>query len=199
MADLNAGGILRIEPDPADIAAITEMLRELPRELPKVIARSLNDAGRTVRSRIVKAAAKRTGLKQKIIRARVWPHKAKASKLVHRVIGGKVGWPMVLIKYRETAHGITVRIAGQTERLEHAFVARMPSGHVGIFERLKKSRLPIFEQKTDSVTEAIAQAAGLPDVLRAGSDMLAKRLPYHAGRALERAAKRAARKAGGTG
>ncbi len=192
-------GFFVVEPDPTDVRVITEMLRELPREIPKVIARALNDAGRTIRSRIVRATAKRTGLKQKIIRARVWPHRAKAKKLVHRVIGGKVGWPLVLVKHREAkSGGITFRILGKTERLMHSFIARMPSGHVGIYERERMARLPIFEQKTDSVTEAILQAAKLPDVLAAGRDMLHKRLDYHTGRAIDRAAKKAARKAGGS-
>lgn len=49
---------------------------------------------------------------------------------------------------RRRRRGVTVKVKKATgrSRLHHVFVARTPSGHVGLFERKGKGRLPI-EQK----------------------------------------------------
>lgn len=57
--------------------------------------------------------------------------------------------PMVAFGARQTKRGVSVRIrkGGGRQRFRHAFIARMPSGHRGVFERRTPSthRLPIDE------------------------------------------------------
>mgnify|MGYP000881591447 CR=1 FL=1 len=47
---------------------------------------------------------------------------------------------------------VKVKRAGARTRLEHAFVARMASGHVGVFERTTKRTLPIKEMHSIGVS-----------------------------------------------
>ena len=48
---------------------------------------------------------------------------------------------------RQTRTGVTVRIRRDRGRklIRHAFIAAMPTGHTGAFQRKRKSRLPIRE------------------------------------------------------
>ena len=49
---------------------------------------------------------------------------------------------------RRTRASAKVLKAGKREKLKHAFVAKMPSGNVGIFERVGKKSLPLREKTT---------------------------------------------------
>lgn len=69
-------------------------------------------------------------------------------------------------KKRRKPPVVQVRKGGQKERLSNAFVARMPSGHVGIFERKKQGdsrsrRLPIEERYGPSLLGVFENQPGL--------------------------------------
>lgn len=55
-------------------------------------------------------------------------------------------FPHLDTRHRRTRNGVLVRFgSGGTQRLTSAFVARMKSGHEGVFRRTGKKRLPIEE------------------------------------------------------
>jgi hypothetical protein len=64
------------------------------------------------------------------------------------------GRPLPLYDFaaRQNKTGVSVAIKkGNRKTLKHAFIARMPSGHVGVFMRNSGKRLPIEEKYTLSV------------------------------------------------
>jgi len=76
---------------------------------------------------------------------------------------------------KQTKHGVSYRLsrtAGR-KRIEHGFIATMPSGHRGVFARGGPSRLPIREARGPSIWKVITGTAGL---LKACTDAAGKRL-----------------------
>jgi hypothetical protein len=123
----------------------------------KVVSRALNKTAANARSQAVVLLRKHLNLKAKDIRPGLTVKRATWSNLVAVLIGaGKRGVP--LIKYaprpsrpeiRKPSQGVSVQISkfGPRKTRKGSFVARMKSGHVGVFWRAKKGapRLPIKE------------------------------------------------------
>ena len=71
-----------------------------------------------------------------------------------------------LLEYKGTsqgARGVRYRIikGGKRGLIEHGFIARMQSGHRGVFKREKETRLPIQEKRGPSIWQVITGTAGL--------------------------------------
>ena len=169
---------LEIKPDEAQLAALQAAFADAPAKVDKVIYRAINRAVGTMRSRMIKAAAKLLGIKQKIVKGRVWVQKATRKKLFAQVRGGAYGFPYMLFAPVQTETGVRVKVKKKFV-IEHAFIATMPSGHVGVFRRrqpVKGPRLPILEERTDSITEVIREVGAQPDIVAAGRETLNKRI-----------------------
>lgn len=50
------------------------------------------------------------------------------------IVAGK-GFPLELFEPRQTKQGVTASVKGHRFLIQHAFIARMASGHVGVFAR----------------------------------------------------------------
>ena len=72
-----------------------------------------------------------------------------------RIAGRPV--PIIEVAARQTKKGVSVKVKGQGARklLKGAFIATMDSGHTGVFIRKHKTRLPIYEVFTTTVTQAL--------------------------------------------
>ena len=83
--------------------------------------------------------------------------------------------PLVAYPYRQTKQGVSVEVnRGKRTLLKGAFVATMKSGHVGIFRRQGKTRLPIEELRGSRPVDALlhqGEAQGVAD--RGGSSFAA--------------------------
>ncbi len=67
--------------------------------------------------------------------------------------------PLVGYPHRQTKRGVSVEVnVGKRTLVEHAFEARMKSGHVGVFKRRGKGRLPIAEQFGSRPVDALLHA-----------------------------------------
>jgi len=183
---------LTIKVDEAQLAELQARLRDFPKQIPKILARAMNRASSTMRSRIVKLVAKRAGIKQKLIRKRIWFRKANATSLWAMITGGKSGWPLIAMGAKQTKRGVTIRRAPKTKRelLAHAFIAKMPSGHVGVFVRKpgwthrlprgrtsgRKHGLAIKEQYGSSLVEYLNEVGALPEIVAEGEQVIHKRM-----------------------
>jgi hypothetical protein len=90
--------------------------------------------------------------------------------------------------------GVSIRIAGKVETYHRAFRATVRHGHVGIFERKGRERLPIRELYGPSVPGMMKRTDVLPVVM----DTLGVRLVANLMRQVERRARREAGKVGGS-
>ena len=180
--DIAGLDVVSLEVDPKQLAELDRVF-DSAQTIDKILSRALNDAGRKIRSLMVKKAAKQLPFRQKIIRQRVFVRKAHRKRLFVRVTAGKKGWPLYLTgKARQTKTGVRVSKVGL---IRGAFIATMPSGHTGIFRRKGAGRLPIEELYTDSVTEIITRLGADRAILTEAGDVLYRRVAAQAQLVLE--------------
>lgn len=73
--------------------------------------------------------------------------------------------PVASYPFRATRRGVNVAInKGARALIPGAFVATMKSGHVGIFQRRGKARLPIDPLLTTRISDVFADSGMIPDV-----------------------------------
>ena len=67
---------------------------------------------------------------------------------------------------------------GQGGTIAHAFVARMGSGHTGVFQRLRKSSLPVRELFGPSIPQAMTRPEVASLIMRGLENRLAKNVDH---------------------
>lgn len=105
------------------------------------------------------------GVRPQEIDAALSTQPARPEHLEAALVGGGKAIPM--IRFNPTVsrrEGVSIQIAGKTERYRHAFQATVRHGHTGIFERKGKERLPIRELYGPSVHGMMARTDVLPRV-----------------------------------
>jgi len=178
------GSDLVLEADPAQLAEVEKLLAEIPGAMTRATVRALNRVGRTMRTRVVRVLRKKLRMKSKTIRKRVWVDRANRKKQRVRVTSGYRGFPYADFSPVQTKKGVKVKLS-RRQVLEHAFIARMATGHVGVFRRKGTKRLPIQEQYTQSPADALREAAAAPEILEEAGENLRKRLGVEAELILE--------------
>jgi len=145
---------LSIEIDKEQLAAVNYMLSGIKNGARDAIRRAANRTATTAQSRVVKKIYETMSLTQKRIRQDTKILRANFTNLTAKV--SVTGKPIPLIDFThgtQLKSGINVTVRrGNKVKYRHRFIAKMPSGHVGIFERKPLSgggragRLPIEEQ-----------------------------------------------------
>ena len=123
----------------SDIARAQKKLAQLSANLQsKAVVRAINKTAAQTKvesSREIRGAG--YNLKAKTIKAGVTISKAtpKNQQAVVKAVGKRLN----LINYnaRQVANGVSVRVKGQKTVLLHAFLAKMPNGHIGVYERIQ--------------------------------------------------------------
>lgn len=120
--------------------------------VPRVTARALNRAARSTRTQATREIGREFRIKAKLIRDRIALGRAVFRDLTARIFAIIAPLPMILLNPRQTRSGVSARGGHQ---VPGGFIARMPSGHRGVFKRQSRRRLPIVEQKIDITERAI--------------------------------------------
>ena len=77
------------------------------------------------------------------------------------------------------------QLRGKTPKLfEHAFIAKMKTGHIGIFERDTRSRLPISQKMGSSTAQMAENSVVLEAVEAKAGETIEKRIEYEISRIL---------------
>jgi hypothetical protein len=158
-----------------------------PKDEIRAIVRALNKTAaqaRTGGERMVRASG--YNLKASAIKRSFTIERATPSRLA--VTLKATGRPVALINYgaTQTKNGVTVRVKNGRKTLRHAFIATMPNGHQGVFERIGKghkkvtkdgraymSGLPIRELYGPSIPDALLNDA----VQKALAKLIADKYP----------------------
>lgn len=157
--------------------------------------RALRKAGSTALRDMRSEASKRVR-RRKAIRPR---YVRRALTLQRPRGGGDIGdmaWavnvdgePVALTAFphRQTKKGVSVQVnRGQRSLIEGAFVARMKSGHVGVFRRRGKERLPIQERFGSRPVDALLHKGEADGVAERGgrsfSETFRRVLPLEIGK-----------------
>ncbi len=133
------------------------------RTVNKLITKSKTEAGRRVRE-IYNVKAKDLNRSVKIKRANFQNMEATLT-----VRGRKI--PVYMFSPRQTRQGVSIRIRKDRGRkvIGTSFIATMPSGHIGVFQRKTKKRYPIKELYSVSPAQMYEQEG-----MKAVSEMIEK-------------------------
>jgi signal recognition particle subunit SEC65 len=133
--------------DRSEIAALETgpLKAALKRALRKAGATALRD----MRSEASKRIRSRKAIKVRYITRALTLQRPKGGEIADMAWALNVsGEPVPLVAYpnRQTKKGVSVEVnRGKRTLVKHAFKASMASGHVGVFKRKGKARLPIQE------------------------------------------------------
>lgn len=83
--------------------------------------------------------------------------------------------------------GIKVKVKrnGAAHILKHAFIAEMWNGHVGVFERERKSSLPIHQLFSAAIPSMVKDPKTLAEIQKSAFDRLGKALDHEIDRILK--------------
>ena len=115
--------------------SMAQLTRDLRNDFVKAQARGLNRTAAAARTQTVREVSADLRIRQKMVRAatsvtRAQPQKLQASI---RVSGKRI--PIHEFNARQTRKGVTYRSRSGRKLILHGFIARMPSGHTGVFKR----------------------------------------------------------------
>lgn len=171
----------------ADIAKANILLSHIKNGAPKVINSTLNRTIDGVRTDTVREITKTYDIKATPVRASMKLKKSTLSSLQASI--ASTGSPIPLINFRVTpnkpgklspgtAIKVSVKRSGGKPLNNDVFIARMSSGHVGIFERVDKGRLPIRELYGLSTPQMMAEEHIQGDVLTRAEERFNQRLDH---------------------
>ena len=143
-----------------DTSAVERELRRLADQMPAAIVRALNRTIGGVQTVMKREIASDIGIKVGTVASKLKISNASTMRLQASITASGRRIPLIDIvtgkppePSRGRGRGVSYRLGGQTRTLPSAFVARMPSGHRGVFQRVAKPRLPIVELHGPSIVE----------------------------------------------
>lgn len=117
-------------------------------------ATALNRTSVTVRAEAVRKIGGTYNIKASVIRDQLRLKRADRSRLEAQVIASGRRIPLIAFQARQTRRGVTVRVKQERKLVRGVFIAKMPTGHTGVFERKGRARLPIRELFSVSLPQA---------------------------------------------
>jgi hypothetical protein len=132
-------------------ATVQRFVRECPERFTDIMETAINRAAADVRKTIKRDVPNKWGVnKDEMKNFRIKRAVRSHGELVARAI--LRGQSIKLIKFQnvsprsvmggKTKGGVSVMLAGQKHIFKHAFIAKLETGHLGIFERIGKFKTP---------------------------------------------------------
>lgn len=131
---------------------VTRSVGQLKARFPNAIRRALNRAATSTKAVMASEIAKDTGLKVGTVKDQIHVQEATVTNFVARL--SISGAPIPLYDFnakgrlpsRGKGAGVRAKLPPPGKgTYPNAFLARMKSGHIGVFQRTGKARLPIYE------------------------------------------------------
>jgi hypothetical protein len=179
-----AGVSIRVEVDAAPVLALLEAL-QAP-DLAQVAALAINDTLKNAQVQAARVIAPGMNAPSRAVKAAISIEPARSDHLNGALVARGKPLKMIEFKPRQSRNGVQVRIGGDVETYRRAFIATMPTGHRGVFERRGRERGPLRELYGASVPGYMARS----DVLPVIQTTLSERLNANLARQLERRMRR---------
>lgn len=153
----------------------------MPRVAGKVLSRSLNKTLNGVKTDASAEIRKELNVKKETVDSTFRLQKATASRLSASI--ESTGRPLPLSKFlgtKQTKKGVSVKVKKDRSRkvIPHAFMATMKSGHVGVFWRVGKERLPISQRFSSRVPDVFSNESVMNIVLKKANERLHKNINH---------------------
>jgi hypothetical protein len=136
-------------------------IANLRSKFPNAVRRALKRAGTSGKAEMSKLISADTGLASKGVKNAIRINLVGDSAIQLEVTGSRI--PLINFQARGPepsrgrGRGVSYRLPGGRARAPNAFIATMPSGHRGVFQREGKRRLGIFELKGPSLVEVFTK------------------------------------------
>jgi len=167
-------------------------LSHIPGAAPQAIANAINRASETARTEAARKVRELYYIKHGDVISTINIKKATPSDLAAAVISR--GSPIALTKFQVTPRqpqpGRRTPVIARVKRggggpVASAFVARMASGHVGVFNRVGQSRFPLTQRYGPSVPQTLGSPTVNQWVEQKATEKLDERLDHEINRILE--------------
>lgn len=168
------------------------LLKGIPKGVEKAVAAALNRAAEGARTIAIKKVRERYYIQAKDVRETIEIKKAMINEPVAIIKAS--GSPLALSKFRITPSNppakrrkkpIIARVVrGEGGPIRSAFVAKMQSGHIGVFRRVGKERLPITELYGPSVPQMLGHESVTEYIEEKARERLENRLEHEINRLL---------------
>jgi hypothetical protein len=161
-----------------NIKETEQALRRLRERANPAIARALNRANLAARTRMAQRIAADTRMKSGDVKEALVMRDATPASQRTELSASLKRIPVIRLGARgpepSRGRGRGVTASTRTGRYPKAFIATMPSGHRGVFQRIRRSRLPIRELRGHSIGHVFEKYAD--EVMTHGLEALAKNL-----------------------
>jgi hypothetical protein len=176
-----------------DIKAVERMLKDAERAaIPKATVRALNKTGTPVQKEALRILSKDIGIAQKDVRKNLKMMRARRNNLNVLIEASGRRIPLIAFDARQIGArrkgqrrrsrgrgGVTYKKQGGARGfIPGAFIATMRSGHVGVFKRTGKARLPIKEKFGPSIPHVFVKQGVNEAMLRVAKDRWPKNFEH---------------------
>jgi hypothetical protein len=149
MASSN-NNFVEIKFDEKKIRQLEIMLRGIPRELPRIISRAINKTITPARTEVSQGIRQEINIKAGDVKDKIELKKASTKRweasisLSHKLI------PIMDFGAKMTKKGVSFKVykSGGRKLMLHAFIAKMKSGHEGVFRRGMDKRTIRWEKRS---------------------------------------------------
>ena len=147
---------------------VRKTLRSIPHEMPRVISQAINATAREGRTDISRKIRAVINAKVKDVNRRIVIKKATQKRWLAIIQIALDRLPLRTFGARQTKKGISYKIdrAGGREKIDSAFIATMPGGHIGVYKRRGKERLHIGERFGPSIGQVFDNEEGLSETFK---------------------------------
>lgn len=161
--------MMNISIDPKEVNALLE---SAPKKVGIALLRSLKRGTKSANTLAGRLVSKDMNIKAGEVRIRIRLKEPTDQTLTGELRASLKRIP--LIKFGASASSRGVRSRGKSGRIPHAFIATMPSGHEGVYERKGTARLPIRQLYGPSVGHVFIAHQG--EILKRGEEVLTAEL-----------------------
>ncbi len=173
--------MISIQINERDIARVEKTLAGMPKVAGRVLSRSLNKTLAGIKTDASAEIRKELNVKKETVDSTFSLQKATVSRLSASI--ESTGRPLPLSKFlgtKQTKKGVSVRIKKGRSRkvIKGTFMATMSSGHVGVFWRVGKERLPISQRFSSRVPDVFSNEAVINAVMKKAGERLHKNINH---------------------
>lgn len=163
----------------ADLSIFRRQIQALGDRAPLAAARALNRSIASVQTAAVREMAKDLNLAQKDVRKGLEIKRATRQSLLATLTVTSRRIVLLAFGARQTARGVTYNLGRGRRLAAGAFIAQMRSGHVGVFRRRGRPRLPLTrELRGPSLPRVFTREAIQSARERLAEDLLRKNLAH---------------------
>jgi hypothetical protein len=181
--------MIEIRVDKRELQRLEKTLAGIPRALPRIMQAALTRTATQARTEASRSLAKQTKLKISTVKDQIALLKASYTNWNSGIQISRRRIRLIDLKARQTRRGVTYASPAGRQLVASAFIARMPTGHIGVFKRRGPARLPIVELRGASLAQVwLAADAEARRIFTESQAKLAKNVQGQVERILKRRA-----------